>query len=623
MSSNKAKHQREDRTALENIMAMMDQVESAFDVSLESDYSPVYVSPDSVAELWIRNDRHKVVPFEPNRIQLEVLNDMNQQMREEGNVRQIWLKCRQWGGSTIACAYCYCFTRDHGIKSTIVGHKKPASTNLYKKIELMYKKDPLRVPASDTYNRMNLIMDNGGEFYVGTAGSADFATSQTNQFLLFTEMALWANQLQQMRSLMMTVNAVRNTVVIIESTARESGSEYHKIWQGATALPGSDERNEYHPRFVGWNMVDWKDVLPFNSFAAKKAFEKKLNDDELAMQAKFNLSLEQLNWRRHTLKNKCGGDVGIFQQEHPITAEEAFLTAGRPKFDNQILDEMMRLAPAPLWRGEIIDNSSAAWEEVAKGGAEGKKVFDEATFPSAMGRFEIFSFPEEYVDYIVGADIAEGMDSEKGEGDTSVAQVVRDDTGEQVAVWQGRIHPENFADVLTDIGFLYNNAFMSVEVNNMGLTTMGILRKQYPNDRIYQEIDEDNQPLVITGKATPRRYGIYTSDNQTRSGIKTQMLNVVAARLRNKLLYLKHRPTIAEMKTIVGDGRGGFKTNGKDLTMAMACCLFGGRQSFPVNKRPDAVSLDVLIARERRKELHIARMNEIARDAWAQRMGVA
>src|SRR5690606_10310059 len=115
----------------------------------------------------------------------------------------------------------------------------------------------------------------------------------------------------------------------------------------------------------------------------------------------FNLSLEQLNWRRNTIKNKCSGSVDTFHQEYPSTAEEAFLTSGRPRFDIPILREYL-----------------AQCEDGQRGYLE--RVGDNIKFiPDPNGYIEVWSKPNKGYENFIGADVAKGLIT----GDYSAAPV--------------------------------------------------------------------------------------------------------------------------------------------------------------------------------------------------------
>lgn len=75
-----------------------------------------------------------------------------------------------------------------------------------------------------------------------------------------------------------------------------------------------------------------------------------------------------------------------------------------------------------------------------------------------------YKAPEEYHEYVIGADPAEGNPG----SDPSAAYVLDVDTGEEVAKLSGRIEPSTFADYLYQLARYYNNADLLVERNNHG-----------------------------------------------------------------------------------------------------------------------------------------------------------
>src|SRR6185312_1228994 len=46
----------------------------------------------------------------------------------------------------------------------------------------------------------------------------------------------------------------------------------------------------------------------------------------------LGVTLEQLNWRRWAISNRCQGDLRLFQQEYPSNLEESFLSTNRQIF---------------------------------------------------------------------------------------------------------------------------------------------------------------------------------------------------------------------------------------------------------------------------------------------------
>ena len=44
---------------------------------------------------------------------------------------------------------------------------------------------------------------------------------------------------------------------------------------------------------------------------------------------RFEVTLENLNWRRQCIRTQCQNDLNKFHQEFPSTAREAFVSTGR------------------------------------------------------------------------------------------------------------------------------------------------------------------------------------------------------------------------------------------------------------------------------------------------------
>ena len=126
---------------------------------------------------------------------------------------------------------------------------------------------------------------------------------------------------------------------VLESTANGVGDYFHSMWN--QAVKGE---NEFIPIFLAW-FTDPTYTRSFRSEAEKNEFIKQVDQTytdtsgkevrtyEYNLKVKNSLTYEQLNWRRWTIKNKCGGDEELFMQEYPSTPEEAFISSGRPKFN--------------------------------------------------------------------------------------------------------------------------------------------------------------------------------------------------------------------------------------------------------------------------------------------------
>ena len=110
------------------------------------------------------------------------------------------------------------------------------------------------------------------------------------------------------------------TFVAIESTA--NGFDHFKeLWDQAVA-----GESGFTPLFFAWYELP-EYAMPYDGF--------ELTEEEKQLQAAYNLTLDQLTWRRWCIEANCSGDVDLFKQEYPSCPEEAFLMTGRPVFDNE------------------------------------------------------------------------------------------------------------------------------------------------------------------------------------------------------------------------------------------------------------------------------------------------
>ncbi len=89
--------------------------------------------------------------------------------------------------------------------------------------------------------------------------------------------------------------------------------------------------------------------------------------------------------------------------------------------------------------------------------------------------------------YLVSADVA------RGDGkDYSVAHVIKLETMEIIAEYQGKVTPDIFSRVLFDLGQEYGNALMVVENNSVGFAVLDKLKDmQYPN--LYHSIKSTHE----------------------------------------------------------------------------------------------------------------------------------
>lgn len=514
--------------------------------------------------LMIRNKDAELVKFKPNQPQKR-LRDTIQELRDKGKpVRIIILKARQMGFSTYTEADCFHQTVTNTMfSSTIIAHEEPASQNLYNMFKRYYDNLPDAIrPMRKRNNAKELLFENpttddfekhrnpGLQSTVKVATAKNTATgrSQTINYLHASEVAFWDDPKTTFTGLLQCVPHSAKSTVIMESTANGVGDYFYDMWQNAV-----QGKNEFVPLFFAWfEMQEYS--LPFETEEEKEEFAKEVNytykdsegntvyTEEYELMRDFNISYEQLKWRRWCINNNCNGDVEQFHQEYPSTPEEAFIASGRPRFSIQAIKEYRRKAT----EGQVgrLEYSG------------GRVVF----CPDVNGEVEIWKMPQDGKAYCIGADVAEGLIN----GDYSVAYV-GDDEFDICLRYRTHIDPDLFGKELVKIAKFYNEAYIGCENNNHGHSTLrSIQEMEYWN--IFFTKTYDKIADTVTQKIG------WSTNNRT----KPLMINKLAEYVRNKWLGIKDKILIQEMFTYVIEDNG--STNAQqgchdDTVMACAILL--------------------------------------------------
>ncbi len=514
--------------------------------------------------LKIRNKKAQIVDFILNDAQKRVMEIIKECEEQKKLKRFIVLKARQMGLSTLFEALIFQDTANNENKnSLIIAHEEQASTNLFNMSKLYYENLPELIRPMKKHsngkvlsfenptNDENEKAENPGlrsKITIATAGAGEVARSATYHNVHASEVAFFPDAKKTMLGLMQSVPDELNTLVVLESTANGVGDWFHEMWQ--KAVKGE---NEFIPIFLPW-FIDPGYTRPFRSEAEKEQFMNEISVTkqdasgktvytyEYELMLKHNLTPEQLNWRRYTIANKCHGDEFLFMQEYPATPEEAFVSSGRPKFNIKSLKKYQTITREPE-RGYLNVNNG------------------HITFvPDDKGYISIWKRPVPGEFYCIGADVAEGL----VHGDYSCA-VVGDSNFDIVAMWHGHIDPDLFGLELIKLGRFYNDAYLGVENNNHGLTTLTTIKKEeYWN--IYFSKSYDKISDTITQKI----------GWSTNARTKPLMIDKLAEFIREMYLGIYSDTIISEAFTYIIEDNG--KTNAQagcfdDTIMATAIML--------------------------------------------------
>ncbi|WP_394137439.1 hypothetical protein [Cytobacillus oceanisediminis] len=492
--------------------------------------------------LKIRTKEGKLVPFKLNSSQIRLLKKIEELQQQGKPVRIIIAKSRQMGFSTLTEGLIFKRTATNKLtNSLIIAHKETASSNLFNMSKLFYEEmpTPLR-PMKKASNAKELIFENPtpdpdekrnnpglrSKIKIESANNEGAGRSETIHNLHVSELAFWNNPDNVMLGLMQAVPNTPNTMVIVESTSNGVGGTFYNMWKQAER-----GENDFIPMFFPW--------FEHTEYSMPTPDDFEITEEEEELQKLYNLTTDQLTWRRWAIRNNCGGDVDLFKQEYPSYAEESFLSSGRPRFSIGALKK---------------------WLNNAKKGEQG--YLEKGSFiKDNKGYIEIWERPKPNHTYVIGADVSEGL----ADGDYSAATVWDSKTKTQVAKWHGHIDPDLFAGELENLGNYYNKALIAVESNNHGFTTLNILKRTYINLLEMEKYDENTD-------TTTKKLGW-----QTNKKTKPLVIDNLAYMIREKLIQTFDQSFINECMTYIREENGStnaIQGNHDDLVMASAIALF-------------------------------------------------
>ena len=470
----------------------------------------------------IRDKSGNIIGFKLNQPQQKLYDIIKKQRQENKPVRVIILKARQMGFSTLAESIIFKETATKfNINSGIVAHKEDSTTNLFNMSKRIYDNLPIELkPEKKASNAKEIIFDkeNGtglkSKIKCMTAGSEGLGRSDTLNNLHISELAFWpGNKKEAMLGLLQAVPNLPNTMILIESTA--NGYEYFKeMWDAAEA-----GENDFIPLFVGWHELE-EYKMPYTGFELTKE-EKQLMSD-------FNLSLEQITWRRWCIRNNCSGDVEQFHQEYPMTPEEAFIASGTPAFDKQQINSRLKNIKEPIKTGYFTYKY------------DGMKITDIKWVNDKDGYIKIYQVPNvpKITKYCIGGDTA-------GEGsDYFTGHVLDAKTGEQVAVLKHEFDADLYTKQMYCLGKYYKNALIGIESNFDSYPIRELQRIGYTNQYIREQQD------TYTGKLE-KKYGFRTT-SLTRPTIISRLVEIV----RENVEKINDKDTLKELLAIIKNEKG-------------------------------------------------------------------
>jgi hypothetical protein len=375
--------------------------------------------------------------------------------------KNIVLKARQLGFTTFICLFLLDYALfNRNLNIGIVAQDQSSAGTIFRKVKVAWDNFPEPIKnylALDTKgdSKVEYEFTNGSIMRVATS-----LRSGTYQAVLVTEFGkICAHFPEKAEEIITgTLPAVpAKGLVFIESTAEGEGGHFWEMCQDAMEsqrLQRPLSSKEFKFFFFPWYQN------PANVVPGAIDIPPNVHDylDRTQTLVKVEFTKEQRNW--YYLEGKI--QKTKMKQEHPSTADEAFLSTGNKLFNSEALEaQRIRFVMDPL----EVDGDFVYYRRFVKGHVYG-----------------------------LGCDVSLGV-----KRDSSTIVVIDFNTGEVVMTYKSNtVDPITLAHDVKKAALTYGGCIAAVEANNTGIGTNITLHAIYPN--IYTQTREDLLETQVTAK---------------------------------------------------------------------------------------------------------------------------
>lgn len=508
----------------------------------------------------IVNKQMKLVPAIAHPWQLE-FDDLLESQRDAGlPMRCLVLKARKLGFSTwVALKFLQIVTQVEYQRAVVVAQDSDTAGLILMMALLAYRNLPTEAQLGMGFNiRPDLLQERNSstekylvfgekgaqdrgysEFAIDSAKSPESGRGSTPSLLHLSEVARWEGELAT-KKMLGQLNALpyeQDTICVQESTANGLNHFYRRWMLAKEGAEDPDTGESYTHIFVPWHR-DPKCSLPFSTIAARERFVETVGrtdrygevaEDEDELVARFELTAEQLSWRRMMIRSQHEDNVLLFRQENPATDEEAFIGSGRTVFAGVLISRAIsdvEEEPAPvvgtLQALESVTKRSRAgtidiptltgWSAKPRPGEpllsvweHPRKGVDADELPAPVAMPTLMSSAAEYERairaaqeqqavsegelpgaYVATLDVSEGEENTFNAGDYHCLQVFDHRTRKQVAMHESRMDLHLLAGWAFLVALHYNEALLAVEVNGPGIAVVDILLRDLRYKRLFK-----------------------------------------------------------------------------------------------------------------------------------------
>ena len=355
------------------------------------------------ALLWIKDKRGRIIPFIRNPIQKKVHSLVAKKQKLGYRYFNV-LKYRRGGITTDQQGINFFKALHYGQSVVTLAHEGEDTEKIFGIAKLFYQRlyPGYRPQRSRKIKRELEFPELNSQYYIGTAGSRTFSRGSTLQRFHGSEVAFWPGAGDDIDSLVASLTeAASHGEGVLESTANGVDNWFYTQWKQV-----EEGKAGWYNIFLPW-FEDPDNVILLGSEEEKYEILESLNEEETLLAKKFNLSYEQIKWRRQT-KDRLRR---LFPQEYPEDSETAFLTSGSSYFNIDIVNELIKKSKKPI---------KTKWQN----------------------QLRIWQLPIPGQEYVVGTDVAAGIDDSKHDFSSSI--VIERESGRHVATLKCKLKPHEF-----------------------------------------------------------------------------------------------------------------------------------------------------------------------------------
>ena len=192
--------------------------------------------------------------------------------------------------------------------------------------------------------------------------------------------------------------------------------------------------------------------------------------------------------------------------------------------------------------------------------------------------FWIWEKYQDGIPYLLVADVARGDGA-----DSSVFHILRTDTMQVVAEYQGKPNLDHYANILNDAGREYGNCLLVVENIGIGISVCEKLRDlEYPN--LYYSIKGTHEYVdSLSGEYNTNAVIGFTTSSKTRPLIVAKLEEYI----RNKIIKTRSQRFFSELKTFIwNNGKPqAMRSYHDDLIMSLAIACWVRDTALEVSER--------------------------------------